>query len=36
VRRMLGLGGVGIRDVVNSSATVHYPGLVLLPLAMYK
>jgi len=36
VRRMLGLDEVGVRNVVNSSATVHYPGLVLLPLAMYK
>jgi hypothetical protein len=36
VRRMLGLSGLGIREVVNSSATVEYPGLVLLPLAMYK
>jgi hypothetical protein len=33
---MLGLDEVGVRNVVNSSATVHYPGLVLLPLAMYK
>jgi hypothetical protein len=36
VRRLLGLDEVGVRKVVNSSATVDYPGLVLLPLAMYK
>jgi hypothetical protein len=36
VWRLLGLDEVGIRKVVNSSATVRYPGLVLLPLAIYK
>ena len=36
VRKTLGLGEVGIREVVNSSATVRYPGLVLMPLAIYK
>jgi hypothetical protein len=37
VRRLLGLDEVGmIRKAVNSSATVGYPGLVLLPLAIYK
>ena len=36
VRRLLGLDEVGIRTVVHNSATVKYPGLVLLPLAIYK
>jgi hypothetical protein len=36
VKRALGLDTAGIRKVVNSSATVTYPGLVVLPLAMYK
>lgn len=36
VKRTLGLNGGGIRQMVTSSATVHYPGLVLLPLAIYK
>jgi hypothetical protein len=36
VKRTLGLNGGGIRQMVISSATVHYPGLVLLPLAIYK
>ena len=36
VRRLLHLDEVGIRKVVTSSATVSYPGLVLLPLAIYK
>jgi hypothetical protein len=36
VRRVLGLDEVGIRTVVNYSATVEFPGLVLLPLAIYK
>jgi hypothetical protein len=36
VRRLLGLDELGIRTVVNYSATVEYPGLVLLPLAIYK
>lgn len=36
VKRALGLDTVSIREVVNSSATVTYPGLVVLPLAMYK
>ena len=36
VKRTLGLKEVGIRAAINHSATVQYPGLVLLPLAMYK
>jgi hypothetical protein len=36
VRRLLHLDEVGIRKIVKGSATVEYPGLVLLPLAMYK
>ena len=36
VRRLLGLDEVGIREVIHNSATVKYPGLVLLPLAIYK
>jgi hypothetical protein len=36
VRRTLGLNRGGIRQMVNSTATVEYPGLVLLPLAIYK
>ncbi len=36
VRRTLGLTRRGIRQMVNSTATVEYPGLVLLPLAIYK
>jgi hypothetical protein len=36
VKRALGLDSVPISDIVNNSATVEYPGLVLLPLAMYK
>jgi hypothetical protein len=36
VMRTLGLDELGIRKVVNNSATIRYPGLVLLPLAIYK
>jgi hypothetical protein len=36
LRRTLGLNEVGIRAVIDNSATVRYPGLVLLPLEMYK
>ena len=36
VRRALGLNEATMLDVVNGSAEVKYPGLVLLPLAMYK
>ncbi len=36
VRRTLGLDPATMLDDVNSSATVDYPGLVVLPLAMYK
>jgi hypothetical protein len=36
VRTTLGVNPDQIRDVVNSSATIDYPGLVVLPIAMYK
>jgi hypothetical protein len=36
VMRTLGLDELGVREVVNNSATIRYPGLVLLPLAIYK
>jgi hypothetical protein len=36
VRRTLGLHRRSLRQMVNSTATVEYPGLVLLPLAIYK
>ena len=36
VRRTLGLNRRGLQQMVNATATVHYPGLVLLPLAIYK
>jgi hypothetical protein len=36
VRRTLGIDGVGVRRVVNASAAIDWPGLVLLPLAIYK
>jgi hypothetical protein len=36
VKRTLGLHELGVREVVNNSATIRYPGLVLLPLAIYK
>jgi hypothetical protein len=36
VRRTLGLNRRWLRQMVNSTATVHYPGLVVLPLAIYK
>ena len=36
VRRTLGLNRRGLQQMVNATATVHFPGLVLLPLAIYK
>jgi hypothetical protein len=36
VKRTLGLHELGVREVMNNSATIRYPGLVLLPLAIYK
>jgi hypothetical protein len=36
VMRTLGLDEVGIKEVVKNSATITFPGLVLLPLAIYK
>jgi hypothetical protein len=36
VKTTLGLDEIGVREVVKNSATIGYPGLVLLPLAIYK
>ena len=36
LRRTLGLSGSLGGEVVSASATTDYPGLVVLPLAMYK